>query len=68
MNGYQHFIGIDVSKQVLDVALVENNQVKATFQVDNQPKAIRQLLQALRKQQVRVRNTIFCMEHTGIYT
>lgn len=68
MNTYQHFIGIDVSKQVLDIALVENNQLIATFQIDNRPKAIRQLLQALKKQRVSIKNAIFCAEHTGIYT
>ena len=68
MSTFPHFIGIDVSKQVLDVALVESNQVLATFQIDNQPKAIRQLLQTLRKQRVNVKNAIFCVEHTGIYT
>ncbi len=37
---YRFFIGVDVSKEHLDVALLEAGQIKTCIQIENQPKAI----------------------------
>ena len=65
---FNSFIGIDVSKARLDWVLLVANQVKASGQMDNTPQAIRAFLQVLRKKhQVAISQSVFCMEHTGIY-
>jgi len=65
---FESFIGIDVSKTRLDWTLLVANQIKASGQMDNTPQAIRAFLQVLRKKhQIVISQSVFCMEHTGIY-
>lgn len=66
---FKNFIGIDISKNTFDLALIANNDlgsmVSAVF--TNDPKGIVRLEEFLRKHGVTKQETIFCMEHTGIY-
>ena len=69
MTQYTYAIGIDVSKQHLDYAVVQDGKVVATKRGDNNPQAILQAIKALQKQVkgLKIANSLFCLEHTGIY-
>lgn len=63
-----HFIGIDVSKQTLDLALVVNNELKISLQIENNATVVKQTIKKITKQYCfSLQQTLFCMEHTGIY-
>jgi transposase len=66
---YRFFIGIDVSKQHLDLALLLEGRMLTSMRIDNETKAIRAALQKLTaSHQVVVAQSLFCLEHTGIYS
>ena len=65
-----NFIGIDISKLKVDVALIKNNDkssiVSETF--ENNVKGMKKLSNFIEKiHQLDLQQTIFCMEYTGIY-
>ena len=65
---YRYFIGIDVSKNELDFAVIEANQVLFHLEVSNNKKGIQLFIKQLKSQtKATVGNCLFCMEHTGIY-
>ena len=57
------------SKQHLDDAVVQDGKVLANKRGDNTPKAILKAIKGLQKQLkgLNLVNTLFCLEHTGIY-
>lgn len=64
-----HFVGIDVSKKTLDISVVINGQIKSHCQVPNTKKAIQSTVSVMmNKLQATMDSTVFCMEHTGMYT
>ncbi len=69
MKNYQYFIGIDISKNELDFALIESNKVLFHVEVSNDKKGIEQFIKKIKVQytQFSLVNSLFCMEHTGIY-
>jgi transposase len=67
MNCFNYFIGIDVSKATLDVALVKDGKQVFYEKLDNKPQAIKQLLKRLLKQCGDLSQILFCMECTGVY-
>jgi len=66
---FKHFVGIDISKGSFDVALIKDNNISgiASSVSSNDPKGIVQLEEFLKKQEINLEETLFCMEHTGIY-
>jgi len=66
---FKNFIGIDISKNTFDLALIKNNDlgsmVSAKF--SNKPEGIVKLEEFLKTNGIIKDETIFCMEHTGIY-
>jgi transposase len=64
------FIGIDVSKLTIDVTLLNPGKaVKKYKQFTNTPSGMRLLNSWLRKiDEFKYPGSVFCMEHTGIYT
>ena len=59
-----YFIGIDVSKDTLDLALVTGNEVKTSVQIANTVTAAKKAVKDLIKQcGFKVGNAVFCMEH-----
>ncbi|HMO63577.1 MAG TPA: IS110 family transposase [Ferruginibacter sp.] len=65
---YQWFVGIDVSKSTLDISILEGSESKGYFQISNTEKEIKLFLRKLAKhEQINLNETVFCMEHTGIY-
>jgi transposase len=65
---YQWFIGIDVSKQTLDITALHNNEKKLYEQITNSEYAIKSFLKKLLvEQKFSLGECLFCLEHTGIY-
>ena len=65
----KHFIGIDISKDKLDLALV-NEKSPGVFEdkiVDNSFKGFDNIQKWLSKQKIKFEDCLFCMEHTGTY-
>jgi len=67
---YKWFIGIDVSKKTLDFTLYNPKDYKRSehIKTDNATSGFKQLSKWLRKMKVNSSETLFCMEHTGIYS
>lgn len=65
---YQWFIGIDVSKQTLDITILNNNEKKMYEQIVNSDQSIKSFLKKLVSvQKLCLSDCLFCLEHTGIY-
>lgn len=66
---FKNFIGIDISKDTFDLALIKENNVSLllTDEVANDHSGIIKLEEFLKKQGINMEETLFCMEHTGIY-
>ena len=64
----KHFIGVDVSKATLDLVVCEQDNVVYQTQLENTKKSIAKVIKALRKLDgFSMNQSVFCMEHTGIY-
>ena len=63
---YLYFIGIDVSKQTFDVAII-NDETTKSFIFDNTQRGVKAFLRLLKNQRMSLNDTLICMEHTGIY-
>ncbi len=63
------FIGIDISKLSLDVAIHSDEGVKEAnhIKVTNDIPGFKKILEWLRKKKVDYKQSFFCMEHTGLY-
>ena len=66
---FRNFIGIDISKGTFDFALIKDNQVASCVSdaVTNDSAGLVKLEEFLKKQGLNMKETLFCMEHTGIY-
>jgi len=65
---YQWFVGIDVSKQTLDITVLYNSEKKLYERIENSTKSIKLFLKKLvHEQKFSLNDCIFCLEHTGIY-
>lgn len=62
------FLGIDVGKSELFVALRHNNTVLAEAKFSNNAKGLNALLKWLEKHGATAADTLICIEHTGVYT
>jgi transposase len=62
------FIGIDISKLTLDVAVLRESTLLETRKIENSEAAVREILVALKSAHgCTPENTIYCAEHMGIY-
>ena len=66
---FKNFIGIDISKSTFDFALIKegSSSVSISEVLSNNPSGIVKLEEFLKKQGINMDETLFCMEHTGIY-
>lgn len=66
---FKNFIGIDISKGTFDLALVRESIANTAVSIEfsNDIKGLVQLEEFLKKQDLKMGETLFCMEHTGIY-
>jgi len=65
----KNFIGIDISKLTFDLTLIlDLNKDKILYKVfSNSSQGIKEMKQWLKANMVNFEETVFCMEHTGIY-
>ncbi|MEO6520529.1 MAG: transposase [Mucilaginibacter sp.] len=65
---YTYFIGIDISRNQLDMAVMESRNLLFHRQIDNHPTAIKEFITELKNlPKFAYTKTVFCMEHTGVY-
>lgn len=66
---YTHYIGIDVSKNTLDFAVLEDKEVLFQLQTSNDATGIKDFMKQLKSvsPKFKLNEAVFCMEHTGIY-
>jgi transposase len=66
---FRNFIGIDISKGTFDFALIKDGDMSNPIsgETTNNPAGIVKLEEFLKKQGLIMDETLFCMEHTGIY-
>lgn len=66
----KHFIGIDVSKKTLDIAIYDKvlNLPGNYLQVSNNTSGFRDLTRWLKSRKMRIEDIAVCMEHTGVYS
>lgn len=65
---FEFFIGIDISKSELDLAVRKGRQLLFHREIANEPGAINAFLKELSKlAEFNLNKAVFCMEHTGIY-
>jgi len=66
---FKNFIGIDVSKGTFDLALIRESIANAIVSGEfcNDLKGLVRLEEFLKKLDLQMDETLFCMEHTGIY-
>lgn len=65
---YNYFLGIDVSKQKLDLCLIHDDQIVHTSVISNRKQAVKKFILSLKKMKIPLNNILWCAEHTGIYT
>ena len=71
MQKYTLFIGIDISKDWIDVCLTLNGQKKEMlhFKVDNNKKGFKELIRSIRNHfSIHPKEWFFTFEHTGVYS
>jgi len=66
MKSYTHFFGVDVSKKTVDITYICNDQ-SSHRQFGNDPEGMDTMMQWLRELNVSFKDTLFCMEATGLY-
>lgn len=65
---YVYFIGIDISKETLDIAVMVQGSILVHNTIPNEPKAIKDHILHLKASlKFTIRNTVVGMENTGIY-
>ena len=65
---YEFFIGLDVSKEKFDVCILKQDQQQYISWYVNSPAGVRKMLNDIKAiPGYNLQNSLFCMEHTGIY-
>ncbi len=65
---FKYFIGIDVSKKTLDFCLLLTGKTILHLQTENNSKGIESFIDQCKQQfDLKLEESLFCMEHTGIY-
>jgi transposase len=66
---WNYYVGIDVSKNYLDYALLKGSELILNGRIDNNEQGIISLIEQLKKKEedFTLAECLFCMEYTGIY-
>ena len=64
---FEFFVGLDISKLTLDFVVRNQDQILFHVQVPNNKKGLRVFEQQCKARQVALKQSMICMEHTGIY-
>ncbi|MFC4213030.1 IS110 family transposase [Pedobacter lithocola] len=68
MKNFKFFIGIDVSKPYVDVAVVDEKGFSLYSRVENNPESLLQFINGLKKTPgIKISNSLFGLENTGYY-
>lgn len=67
MNTYKSHIGIDVSKNTLDITLFQNKENVLHIRVSNDEKGLDRLKRKLKKHKVIAKESLVCLENSGLY-
>lgn len=67
MTHYKYLIGIDISKNHLDVCVLEGTRAIVQSRIGNTEKDLATFHKKLKKEGIVPKNALFCCEHTGIY-
>lgn len=69
MMQFKYFVGIDTSKDKLDICFYNGKTILAEFIILNSARGLAMLFKKLKKicKDVSVNNVLFCVEHTGVY-
>lgn len=69
MSQFKYFVGIDTSKKKFDICPIEGKVVLDEFVIDNSYAELNKLMKRLKlsRPDLKRGNTLFCVEHTGIY-
>ena len=67
MNNKKHFIGIDVAKDTLEIAINKQTEHIDHLKVSNDLKGIRAFQKKAKELKIDLQNALFSMEYTGIY-
>jgi transposase len=68
MKNYNWFMGIDVSKEKLDVTILKGIEEHQHYQMENSVKGIKKFIVGLKESNsFNLDDCLICMEHTGIY-
>lgn len=69
MNKFKNYVGIDISKDYFDVAFIQDLKSKSIHnQFENTVMGVRKLIIWLKSLECKNTDTLFCMEHTGMYS
>lgn len=64
---YKNYIGIDISKKTLDIAIIDEKNNSKYLKVNNSKNGIKDLLNKLKEQKIDISQSLFCCENTGLY-
>ena len=67
MNNKKYFIGIDVSKDTLDIAINKEAEQQYHLEVSNDLKGMKAFVKKAKEWKIDLKNALFCMEYTGLY-
>lgn len=66
---FSHYIGVDISKASLDVAIYPATDKKTDFMhIENTTKGLREMMSCLKQRGIKPKEMVICAEHTGAYT
>jgi len=61
---FKNIIGIDIGKETIELTVLENGEKKLHLQIENTMKKLNTFFKSLK---LEWKDSLFCMEHTGIY-
>ncbi|MCG8340847.1 MAG: IS110 family transposase [Cytophagales bacterium] len=67
MNNKKYFIGIDLSKHTLDIAINKEAEQQWQLKVSNDLEGMKALEKKAKALKVDLKNALFCLEYTGVY-
>jgi len=65
---FENIVGIDISKDYFDVALLKNNKLEDSNKFSNDLKGFKNLISFLKSNNLNTNNVLICAEKTGIYS
>lgn len=68
MMKYTYFIGIDVSKSTLDIAILDSSEKVNQYQIKNNLASISSFIEERSKELNSFDKSLFCLESTGVYS